>query len=56
VPDGFWGGDHNKRMIMKAVDQFVQLRKFESLTLHQVTQGLQVLIQIGRCVQISTLT
>jgi telomerase reverse transcriptase len=42
IPDGFWGNDENKRTIMYWVDQFVDLRRFESLTLHQVTQEIQV--------------
>jgi telomerase reverse transcriptase len=42
IPDGFWGSDDNKRTIMYWVDQFVDLRRFESLTLHQVTQNIQV--------------
>lgn len=54
VPNDFWGGDHNRRMIMKSVDQFIQLRKFESLTLHQVTQGLQVFLRNDCYVRIST--
>jgi telomerase reverse transcriptase len=42
MPDGFWGSDDNKRTIMYWVDQFVDLRRFESLTLHRVTQKIQV--------------
>ena len=42
IPKGFWGDDDNKRTIMRYIDQFVILRKFETLTLHQVTQKLQV--------------
>jgi telomerase reverse transcriptase len=42
VPKRFWGNDDNKRTIMHYIDQFVNLRKFETLTLHQVTQKLQV--------------
>jgi hypothetical protein len=42
IPNGFWGGDDNKRIIMYWVDQFVALRRFESLNLHQVTQKIQV--------------
>ena len=42
IPRGFWGDDTNKSIIMHNIDQFVNLRKFETLTLHQVTQKLQV--------------
>lgn len=42
VPNGFWGNDDNKRTIMHCIDQFVSLRKFETLTLHQVMQKIQV--------------
>lgn len=43
IPLGFWGDDGNKRTIMYWIDQFVSLRRFESLTLHQVTQQIQVI-------------
>lgn len=42
IPRAFWGGDSNARTIMFWVDQFVCLRRFESLTLHQVTENIQV--------------
>ncbi|KAJ4338970.1 Telomerase reverse transcriptase [Ascochyta clinopodiicola] len=42
IPKRFWGDDNNKRTIMHYIDQFVSLRKFETLTLHQVTQKLQI--------------
>lgn len=42
IPNAFWGSEHNKRVIMFWVDQFISLRRFESLTLHQVTQKIQV--------------
>lgn len=42
IPKGFWGDNDNERAIMHCIDQFVGLRKFETLTLHQVTQKLQV--------------
>ncbi|CAI6341564.1 unnamed protein product [Periconia digitata] len=42
IPHGFWGCDHNRRIITYWVDQFICLRKFESLNLHQVTQKLQI--------------
>lgn len=42
IPHGVWGDDSGKRIIMHWIDRFVCLRKFESLTLHQVTQNMQV--------------
>lgn len=42
VPKAFWGDEDNKRTVMHYIDQFVNLRKFETLTLHQVTQKIQV--------------
>lgn len=43
IPHGFWGGDGNKQVIMYWIDQFISLRRFESVSLHQVTQKIQVL-------------
>ncbi|KAF9730455.1 telomerase reverse transcriptase [Paraphaeosphaeria minitans] len=42
IPNAFWGTEENKRMIMFWIDGFVSLRRFESLTLHQVTESIQV--------------
>lgn len=46
VPHEFWGvGDaqsHNRRLFMRAVDRFIRLRRFESLTLHDTCQGMKV--------------
>ncbi|KAL8651782.1 MAG: hypothetical protein Q9210_003066 [Variospora velana] len=46
IPDAFWGcggaGDHNKDVTMRNVDRFVRLRRFESMTLHVVFQGLKI--------------
>lgn len=50
VPNEFWGvGEiqtHNKRIIHQNIDRFVKLRRFESLSLHEVTQGLKVSINL----------
>ncbi|KAK5064250.1 hypothetical protein LTR84_000083 [Exophiala bonariae] len=35
-------GEHNMRIIMQRIDQFIRLRRFETLSLHQVMQGLRV--------------
>jgi telomerase reverse transcriptase len=46
VPNNFWGtGDvqvHNEKVFLKNIDRFIGLRRFESLSLHEVSQGLQV--------------
>jgi Telomerase ribonucleoprotein complex - RNA binding domain len=46
IPKGFWGvGDaqgHNERIFMRNVDRFIRLRRFESLSLHDVTQDMKV--------------
>lgn len=41
IPNAFWGGDSNKSIIMSWIDHFVHLRRFESLTLHQVIENIQ---------------
>ncbi|KAK1782090.1 Telomerase ribonucleoprotein complex RNA binding domain-containing protein [Copromyces sp. CBS 386.78] len=33
---------HNKHHFLKQIDAFIRLRRFESMTLHQVVQGLQI--------------
>ena len=46
IPEEFWGigevREWNKRIMMRNVDRFIHLRRFESLTLHEVLQGLKV--------------
>lgn len=46
VPDGFWGEcdimQHNKAMVLSKVDRFIRMRRFETMSLHEVTQGLKV--------------
>jgi telomerase reverse transcriptase len=50
VPDGFWGeGDtmqHNKAIILSKVDRFIKMRRFETMSLHEITQGLKVELQV----------
>ena len=50
IPDGFWGRDddglHNKAVVLRNVDQFIRLRRFESLTLHTVSQDLKVALTL----------
>jgi telomerase reverse transcriptase len=51
IPGDFWGsGDvklHNERVFYQNVDRFVSLRRFESLSLHEVSQGLKVCLFVG---------
>ncbi|KAL0939367.1 telomerase reverse transcriptase [Colletotrichum truncatum] len=46
VPNEFWGtGDsqaHNREMVFKKVDHFVRLRRFESMNLQEVLDGLKI--------------
>lgn len=42
VPNEFWGSGHNKKILIRNVDRFVTMRRFESLTLHEVIQGMKV--------------
>ena len=48
IPNRFWGegnqGEENKHLVMRNIDRFVRLRRFESLSLHAVFQGLKVRI------------
>lgn len=46
IPEGFWGNEHNKHNLMYWVDQFLDMRRFESLNLHQVTQHIQVRVSL----------
>jgi telomerase reverse transcriptase len=46
IPNNFWGGDsvqkHNKSTVMRSVDHFVKLRRFETISLHEIVQDLKV--------------
>lgn len=46
IPNDFWGeGDtqtNNKDLFMKAVDRFITLRRFETVSLHDTVQGMKV--------------
>lgn len=46
IPPQFFGtgqqGLSNKRIILRQVDQFIRMRRFESLNLHEVCQGLKI--------------
>lgn len=46
IPNRLWGdsaqGLENKIVVMRHVDKFIRLRRFENMTLHTVCQGLKV--------------
>lgn len=46
IPNEYWGvgesQSYNKRLILKKVDHFIKLRRFESMSLHEVSDGLKV--------------
>lgn len=44
IPNEFFGsrGSLNKDCLMRTVDRFLKLRRFESLSLHEALQGLKV--------------
>ena len=46
IPNRLWGdsaqGLENKGVVMRHVDKFIRLRRFENMTLHTVCQGLKV--------------
>lgn len=50
IPKDFWGQhedrQHNKEIILDKVDEFICLRRFESLTLHAVIQDLKVITSL----------
>ncbi|QPC66784.1 hypothetical protein HYE67_009015 [Fusarium culmorum] len=46
IPDSLWGdedaGKHNKSIVMRNVDHFIRLRRFETMSLHELTQDLKI--------------
>jgi hypothetical protein len=46
IPRQFFGvgpdGTHNLRLVLQNVDRFIKLRRFESLSLHEVCKGIKV--------------
>ena len=51
IPSGFWGsgeaGTDNQKIFHQNVDLFIELRRFESLSLHGVSQGLKVSFKVA---------
>lgn len=42
VPREFWGSEGNRRIFMGNLDRFVKLRRYETLSLHEVMQGMKL--------------
>ncbi|KAM3433002.1 hypothetical protein MY4824_006262 [Beauveria thailandica] len=46
IPDGFFGEDddfrHNKALLAKKVHHFIALRRFETMSLHELSQGFKI--------------
>lgn len=46
IPRGFWGNElvagHNEQQFLKKVDLFISRRRFESMSLYELTQGMKV--------------
>lgn len=46
IPHAFWGeaaeGDENEKVVMQNVDRFVRMRRFETFSLHLVSQNMKV--------------
>ncbi|KAF4996024.1 hypothetical protein FGRMN_4772 [Fusarium graminum] len=46
IPNSFWGNDHvqkhNKSTMMRSIDHFVKLRRFETMSLHEIIQDLKI--------------
>jgi telomerase reverse transcriptase len=46
IPRGFWGagdtGTHNIRAFSRKVDHFIKLRRFETMSLHEIFQDIKV--------------
>lgn len=60
IPNDFWGtgseGGENKDTFLHQVDRFTTLRRFENLTLHNVSQNLKVYSPNRRKCEVSNST
>lgn len=52
IPGDFWGDDavqkRNKFTIMRSVDRFIRLRRFETMSLHEIIQNMKVSVRLVR--------
>src|SRR5580658_8085566 len=57
LPKETWDveGTHNETCFLKYVDTFINLRKRESMALHQLVQGLKVCISLYTCLILTIL-
>ncbi|KAJ3546316.1 hypothetical protein NMY22_g2104 [Coprinellus aureogranulatus] len=39
IPKAFWGNEANYRLVLKNMKRFVELRRYETLTIHELLQG-----------------
>lgn len=49
IPDSFWGREkdsHNKIAFLRKVDHFIKLRRFEMISLHEITQDFKVFFNL----------
>lgn len=49
VPDNFWGREkdcHNKVVFLRKVDHFIKLRRFETISLHEIAQEFKVFLNL----------
>ncbi|RUP46720.1 hypothetical protein BC936DRAFT_146596 [Jimgerdemannia flammicorona] len=44
IPRDFWGSDSNRKLTFNAVDRFVRMRKFETISLHEILQGFKTFL------------
>lgn len=60
VPNEFWGkGEtmcHNKAIVLRKVDHFIKLRRFEAMTLHEICQGMKVSLILVHAERVLSLT
>jgi telomerase reverse transcriptase len=58
IPRQFWGdgpdGISNFKLVLRHVDRFIKLRRFESLSLHEVCKGVKVSTETDRLRQSRT--
>lgn len=44
IPQALFGGPENQKSITWSINRFIRLRRFESMSLHDIMQGLKVRI------------
>ena len=41
-PREIWGSEHNESIILRSVKLFIKLKKYETLTMHTIMQGIRI--------------